>query len=105
AAYRTSIFCGRSDERSDLRSELQKIEATINSKLQQWGATLLPFKGQPAAAYHESWAYFAHRFGFDIDIFLEPKPGLPPSPSHLAEVIEKMKAAHVKAILVEPYHN
>src|SRR5947207_6647219 len=83
----------------------KKFEATINSKLQQWGATLLPFKGQPVAAYHESWVYFAHRFGFNIDIFLEPKPGIPPSPSHLVEVIEKMKAAHVKAILVEPYHN
>jgi len=83
----------------------KKFEATINSKLQQWGATLLPFKGQPVAAYHESWVYFAHRFGFNIDIYLEPKPGIPPSPSHLVEVIEKMKAAHVKAILVEPYHN
>src|SRR5436190_12578811 len=83
----------------------KKFEQTINAKLQEWGATLLPFKGQPIAAYHESWVYFAHRFGFNIDIFLEPKPGIPPSPSHLAEVIEKMKAAHVKAILVEPYHN
>ena len=83
----------------------KKFEATINAKLQQWGATLLPFKGQSVAAYHESWVYFAHRFGFNIDIFLEPKPGIPPSPSHLVEVIEKMKAAHVKAILVEPYHN
>jgi zinc/manganese transport system substrate-binding protein len=82
-----------------------KFEATINAKLQEWGKTLLPFKGQPIAAYHESWVYFAHRFGFSIDIFLEPKPGIPPSPSHLAEVIEKMKAGHVKAILVEPYHN
>jgi zinc/manganese transport system substrate-binding protein len=83
----------------------KKFEATINAKLQQWGTTLLPFKGQTLAAYHESWVYFAHRFGFNIDIFLEPKPGIPPSPSHLVEVIDKMKAAHVKAILVEPYHN
>ena len=83
----------------------KKFEQTINAKLQQWGATLLPFKGQPLAAYHESWVYFAHRFGFNIDIFLEPKPGIPPSPSHLVEVIEKMKAAHVKAILVEPFHD
>ena len=83
----------------------KKFEATINAKLQEWGTTLLPFKGQPLAAYHESWVYFAHRFGFNIDIFLEPKPGIPPSPSHLVEVIAKMKAAHVKAILVEPYHN
>ena len=83
----------------------KKFEATINARLQQWGRTLLPFKGQQVAAYHESWVYFAHRFGFKIDIFLEPKPGIPPSPSHLAEVIEKMKAGRVKAILVEPYHN
>lgn len=83
----------------------KKFEATINAKLQEWGTALLPFKDQPLTAYHESWVYFAHRFGFKIDIFLEPKPGIPPSPSHLADVIEKMKAGHVKAILVEPYHN
>jgi len=83
----------------------KKFETTINAKLQEWGAALLPFKDQPVAAYHESWVYFAHRFGFKMDIFLEPKPGIPPSPSHLTDVIAKMKAAHVKAILVEPYHN
>ena len=66
---------------------------------------MLPFKGQPAAAYHESWVYFAHRFGFNIDIFLEPKPGIPPSPSHLTEVIAQMKAQHIKAIIVEPFHD
>src|SRR6266403_4593477 len=83
----------------------KKFEATINAKLQEWGAAMLPFKGQNVVAYHDSWVYFAHRFGLNIDTFLEPKPGIPPSPSHLAEVIEKLKAAHVKAILVEPYHN
>ncbi len=83
----------------------KKFEATINAKLQEWGAKLLPFKGQSVVAYHDSWVYFAHRFGLNIDIFLEPKPGIPPSPSHLAEVIEQMKAQHIKAILVEPYHN
>ena len=83
----------------------KKFEATINAKLQEWGAALLPFKGQSVAAYHDSWPYFAHRFGFNIDIFLEPKPGIPPSPSHLAEVIAKMKAENIKAIIVEPYHN
>ncbi len=83
----------------------KKFEATINSKLQEWGAKLSPFKGQSVVAYHDSWVYFAHRFGLNIDIFLEPKPGIPPSPSHLAEVIQQMKAQHIKAIIVEPYHN
>jgi ABC-type Zn uptake system ZnuABC Zn-binding protein ZnuA len=87
------------------QANYKKFEATINAKLQEWGAKLLPFKGQSLVAYHDSWVYFAHRFGFDISIFLEPKPGIPPSPSHLAEVIAQMKAKKIKAIIVEPYHN
>lgn len=83
----------------------KKFEATINAKLQGWGAAMLPFKGQHVVAYHDSWPYFAHRFGINIDIFLEPKPGIPPSPSHLTEVIAQIKAQHVKAIIVEPYHD
>lgn len=83
----------------------KKFEAAINAKLQQWGAAMLPFKGQHVAAYHDSWPYFGHRFGLEIDIFLEPKPGIPPSPSHLAEVITQMKAQKIKAIIVEPYHD
>ena len=83
----------------------QKFEATINAKLQEWGAALLPFKGQHVVAYHDSWPYFAHRFGINIDIFLEPKPGIPPSPSHLAEVITQMKGQNIKAIIVEPFQD
>lgn len=83
----------------------KKFESTINAKLQEWGATLQPFNGQHVAAYHDSWPYFAHRFGIKIDIFLEPKPGIPPSPSHLTEVIAQLKTQHVKAVIVEPYHD
>src|SRR5438128_7673510 len=83
----------------------KKFEAAINGKLQEWGAAMLPFKGQSVVAYHDSWPYFAHRFGLNIDIFLEPKPGIPPSPSHLTEVIAQMKAQHIKAIIVEPFHD
>ena len=83
----------------------KKFEAAINAKLQEWGAAMLPFKGQNVVAYHDSWVYFAHRFGVNIDIFLEPKPGIPPSPSHLTEVIARMKAQKIKAIIVEPFHD
>src|SRR5438094_5603063 len=83
----------------------KRFEATINAKLQEWGAALLPFKGQNVVAYHDSWPYFAHRFGLNIDIFLEPKPGIPPSPSHLVEVIAQMKAQKIKTIIVEPFHD
>ena len=87
------------------QANYQKFEAAINAKLQEWGKALLPYKGQNLVAYHDSWVYFAHRFGFNLDVFLEPKPGIPPSPSHLAEVIGKMKELKAKAIIVEPFHN
>ncbi len=83
----------------------KKFEATINAKLQEWGTAMLPFKGQNVVAYHDSWVYFAHRFGLNIDVFLEPKPGIPPSPSHLVEVIAQMRAQKIKAIIVEPFHD
>jgi zinc/manganese transport system substrate-binding protein len=83
----------------------KKFEETINARLQAWGTKLLPYRGESLAAYHDSWVYFAHRFGFVIDTFLEPKPGIPPSPAHLAEVISKIRNEHVRAIIVEPYHN
>ncbi|HEY4282976.1 MAG TPA: metal ABC transporter substrate-binding protein [Chthoniobacterales bacterium] len=83
----------------------KKFEATINAKLQEWGTAMIPFKGQSVVAYHDSWPYFAHRFAVSIDVFLEPKPGIPPSPSHLAEVITQMKSQHIKAIIVEPFHD
>src|SRR5438132_3947535 len=83
----------------------KKFESTINAKLQEWGAAMLPFHGQHVAAYHDSWPYFAVRFGLNIDLFLEPKPGIPPSPSHLVEVIAQMKAQKVKAIIVEQFHD
>jgi ABC-type Zn uptake system ZnuABC Zn-binding protein ZnuA len=90
---------------ADYQTNEKRFETTINAKLQEWGTKLLPFHGQTIVAYHDSWPYFAHRFGFNINLFLEPKPGIPPSPSHLAEVIAQMKAQKIKAIIVEPYHN
>ncbi len=83
----------------------QKFTATIDAKLQEWGRAMLPFRGQHVAAYHDDWLYFAHRFGLDVNVFLEPKPGVPPSPARLAEVIGLIKANNIKAIIVEPYHN
>ena len=53
----------------------------------------------------DSWPYFARRFGVKIDLFLEPKPGIPPSPAHLAEVIARMKEENIRVIFVEPYLN
>jgi ABC-type Zn uptake system ZnuABC Zn-binding protein ZnuA len=83
----------------------KKFETTIDTKLQWWRGALQLFQDQHVAAYHDSWPYFAHRFGLKIDIFLEPSPGTPPSASHLTEVIQKMKRDRIKLIIVEPYQD
>jgi ABC-type Zn uptake system ZnuABC Zn-binding protein ZnuA len=87
------------------RVNAKKFTDAVEGKLVQWDRKLEPFKGQQLAAYHNSWVYFGHHFGLKIDLFLEPKPGLPPTPSHLAEVILRMGADKVRAILVDPYLN
>jgi zinc/manganese transport system substrate-binding protein len=87
------------------QARYKAFEATIDARLQEWGKAMLPFRGANVVAYHDSWPYLAHRFGLTIDTFLEPKPGISPSPSHLAEVIDRMKTQGSKAILVEPFHN
>jgi len=66
---------------------------------------LAPFRGQQVVAYHDSWPYFAHHSASKSELFLEPKPGIPPTPVHLAEVITQMRNEHIHAILVEPYQN
>lgn len=101
----SALATADSSHAADYQANEKKFETTINTKLQEWGAKLLPYRGQSVVAYHDSWPYFAHRFGFNIDVFLEPKPGIPPSPSHLAEVIAQIKAQKIRAIIVEPYHN
>jgi len=87
------------------RANLKKFEATVDSKLVEWQKLLAPFKGQRVVAYHNSWPYFARRFGLQIDLFLEPKPGLPPTPAHMADVMTKMKESGARVIIVQPYLN
>jgi len=81
------------------------FNARLETKLKEWEQALAPFKGEHVVAYHNSWPYFAKKFGLEIDIFLEPKPGIPPSPAHLAGVIEVMKKEKVRAIFCEPFLN
>lgn len=83
----------------------KKFSATLEAKLAGWQAKLAPFQGQQLVAYHNSWVYFAQRFGLRIDLFLEPKPGIPPSPAHLASVMAKMKETGARVIIVDPYLN
>jgi ABC-type Zn uptake system ZnuABC Zn-binding protein ZnuA len=70
-----------------------------------WLGALRPHAGRKIVTYHRSWTYFANRFGLVVANELEPKPGIPPSPGHVAEVIKQIKAADVGVLLMEPYYS
>jgi ABC-type Zn uptake system ZnuABC Zn-binding protein ZnuA len=73
------------------------------SLLGGWFAFMLPYRGAKVVADHNTWPYFARRFGISVIGFLEPKPGLPPTTRHLNELIESMRAQGVRVILANPY--
>lgn len=106
AAHLCESFCQLDPKGCDaFRANLARFNARLDARMVEWEKTLAPFKGRRIVTYHNSWPYFAERFGLHIDLFLEPKPGIPPTPSHLAEVIERMKADNLRVIMLGPYLN
>src|SRR2546430_11919612 len=81
----------------------QDFEKRLAEADKRWLAVMAPYRGAKVVTYHRSWPNFAKHFGLDVVDYVEPKPGVPPSPSHTFELINLMKAQHVKAILMEPY--
>jgi ABC-type Zn uptake system ZnuABC Zn-binding protein ZnuA len=69
----------------------------------RWQAAMAPYKGVKVVTYHRSWPNFTEAFGLDVMGYVEPKPGIPPSPSHTLELIQEMKRQNVKLIMIEPY--
>jgi ABC-type Zn uptake system ZnuABC Zn-binding protein ZnuA len=69
----------------------------------KWDAMMAPYKGLKIVTYHRSWPNFCKRFGLDVIGYVEPRPGIPPSPGHTIELIQEMKRQNVKILLVEPY--
>ncbi len=77
--------------------------ARLNEKRAGWEAKLAPLRGMPLVAYHNSWPYFARRFRLDFAGFIELKPGVPPSPGHLAGIVRLMKERGAKIVVREPH--
>lgn len=79
------------------------FDTRLAASEKQWDAAMAPYKGTKIVTYHRSWPNFMERFGLYVMGYVEPKPGIPPSPSHTLELIADMKAQGVKLIVVEPY--
>jgi ABC-type Zn uptake system ZnuABC Zn-binding protein ZnuA len=77
----------------------------LDAAARGWASDLAAIHGKPVVAWHTSWRYFAEYTGMNIVGFMEPKPGVPPSPSHLAGLIQTMKRTGAKVIIMEPFYD
>jgi ABC-type Zn uptake system ZnuABC Zn-binding protein ZnuA len=84
-------------------ANLQAFFSRIDIKMREWAAKMAPYNGSKIIAYHNEWVYFEKRFGLQIVDFMEPKPGIPPSPSQLVKVIKEITANKIKVIISSPY--
>jgi zinc/manganese transport system substrate-binding protein len=90
-------------DKATFASRYDDFDKRLAAAEKKWDATMAPFKGTKIVTYHRSWPNFMERFGLNVMGYVEPKPGIPPSPSHTLDLIGEMKAQNVKLIVVEPY--
>lgn len=88
---------------ADYKTGLAAFETALTEGEKRWDAALGPFVGTEVVTYHNSWPNFLKRFRLVAAGYIEPKPGIPPSPSHTAEIINLIREKKIAVILMEPY--
>jgi ABC-type Zn uptake system ZnuABC Zn-binding protein ZnuA len=89
--------------RASYEKNLAAFEARLTEKAKEWQAKMAPYAGARVVSFHNSWPNFAKRFGIRIVGFVEPKPGIPPTPAHTLEIINLIETEKIPLILIEPY--
>jgi len=87
------------------KSNMDNYIKKLDAKITEWKKIMAPLKGAKFVAYHSSWSYFANRFGLVVAGFVEPKPGIPPTPSHTVELIQLVKEANIRVVVLEPFYD
>jgi zinc/manganese transport system substrate-binding protein len=85
------------------QQRFQDFDRRLTDADKTWKAEMVPYQGRKIVTYHNSWPNFAKHFGLQVVGYVEPRPGIPPTPSHTLELIQFMKRENVKIIVVEPY--
>ena len=93
----------RPGDRAYFEQRLADFNRRLTEAESRWYADMAPYKGTKVVTYHRSFPNFAERFGLEIVGYVEPRPGIPPSPAHTLDLIQKMKRLNIKLVLVEPY--
>lgn len=82
----------------------ERFAQTLSIHLARWKQELAGLRGRPVIAYHSSFVYLAHAFGFRIVAEVEPKPGIAPNPSHLEALVRLIRAERIPLLIVEPFY-
>jgi zinc/manganese transport system substrate-binding protein len=85
------------------QEHFQDFDKRLMAAEQKWDAEMKPYRGRKVVTYHRSFPNFAKHFGLDVIGYVEPRPGIPPTPTHTLELIQLMKRESCKVVLVEPY--
>ena len=93
----------RPNDKAYFDQRLADFTTRLDAAEKRWLAMMAPYKGTKIVTYHRSFPNFAERFGLDIIGYVEPRPGIPPTPQHTLDLINEMKRQNVKIVLVEPY--
>ena len=86
------------------RAKLKRFVKRVKAVAQKQRKQLKKYRGLPIIGYHKSWAYLADWLGLKQIAFIEPKPGIPPNPAHVAKVLVLARKKKVRAILQESYY-
>jgi zinc/manganese transport system substrate-binding protein len=93
----------RPGDRAYFQQHLASFTTQLDTAEKRWLGEMAPYKGTKMVTYHRSFPNFAGRFGLEIVGYVEPRPGIPPTPQHTLDLINEMKRQNVKLVLVEPY--
>ncbi|MBI2678575.1 MAG: zinc ABC transporter substrate-binding protein [Candidatus Koribacter versatilis] len=85
------------------QQRFQDFDQRLTDAEKRWDTQMAPYRGRKVVSYHKSWPNFAKHFGLNVVGYVEPRPGIPPSPQHTMELMAQMKREGVKLIMVEPY--
>jgi zinc/manganese transport system substrate-binding protein len=91
------------DDAVTFQSRFQDFDKRLSAAEKNWEAQMAPYRGRKVVSYHKSFPNFAKHFGIEVVDYIEPRPGIPPTPQHTIEVIQTMKAQNIKVELIEPY--
>ncbi|MGH7354495.1 MAG: metal ABC transporter substrate-binding protein, partial [Candidatus Rokuibacteriota bacterium] len=90
-------------ERGAFDANRARFVDKLDAGLLRWTTALAPYRGARLVVVHETWPYFAERFGLRVVAAVEPTPGVPPTPASLVALAERMRAQGVRLIVAEPY--